>query len=169
MNILLTAQHLKVIIISLVLERLGYILILYQSSPWYPVHRPLSAIHHLLHKWFKCGNSKYTGWIVQKFGSHIGSNSVLSRDIFSCDQAALRTLLSVCQSIRLLHLFHNVPLIVSSFQELLPMTDVMHASGQAQRSKVKATEVKTQLNHFRTVTPVWIPFKVIFQISRSHG
>ena len=80
MNILPTAQHLKAIIISLVSERLGYIMVLYQSSPWFPVHHPLSAIHHLLYKWFECGNSKETGWIVLKFGSHIGSNSVPSRD-----------------------------------------------------------------------------------------
>ena len=32
----------------------------------------------------------------------------------------------------------------------------MHAKGQGQRSKVKVTEVITQLNSFRTVTPVWI-------------
>ena len=34
---------------------------------------------------------------------------------------------SVCPSDRLLHLFYNVPVIVSSwhFQELLPMTEVM--------------------------------------------
>ena len=57
------------------------------------------------------------------------------------------------------------------------------------RSKVKVTEVNTQLNRFRTVTPVWIHIwwwndayslmmlrrgallflKVIRQISRSHG
>ena len=63
------------------------------------------------------------------------------------------------------------------------------AKGQGQRSKVKVTEVTTQLNRFRTVTPVWIHiwwwnvayslmvlrrgallfFKVIRQISRSHG
>ena len=63
----------------------------------------------------------------------------------------------------------------------------VHAKGQ--RSKVKVTEVTTQLNRFRTVTPVWIHiwwwndayslmllrrgallfFKVILQISRSHG
>ena len=62
----------------------------------------------------------------------------------------------------------------------------VHTRGQGQRSKVKVT---TQLNHFRTVTPVWIHiwwwndayslillrrgdllfFKVIRQISRSHG
>ena len=65
----------------------------------------------------------------------------------------------------------------------------VHAKGQGQGSKVKVTEVTTQLNRFRTVTPVWIHiwwwnyayslimlrrgallfFKVIRQISRSHG
>ena len=65
----------------------------------------------------------------------------------------------------------------------------VHAKGQGQRSKVKVTEVTTQLNLFRIVTPVWIHiwwwndayslmllrrgallfFKVIRQISRSHG
>ena len=65
----------------------------------------------------------------------------------------------------------------------------VHAKGQGQRSKVKVTEVTTQLNSFRTVTPVWIhiwwwndtyslmllrrgalfSFKVIRQISRSHS
>ena len=63
----------------------------------------------------------------------------------------------------------------------------VHAKGQGQRSKVKVTEVNTQLSLFRTVTPVWIHiwwwndaqslmllrrgallvFKVIHQISRS--
>ena len=65
----------------------------------------------------------------------------------------------------------------------------VHAKVQGQRSKVKVTEVTTQLNRFRTVTPVWIHIwwrndayslmllrrgallfiKVICQISRSHG
>ena len=65
----------------------------------------------------------------------------------------------------------------------------VHAKSQGQRSKVNVTEVTTQLNRFRTVTPVWIHiwwwndayslmllrrgsllfFKVIRQISRSHG
>ena len=65
----------------------------------------------------------------------------------------------------------------------------VHAKGQGQKSKVKVTEVTTQLNRFRTVIPVWILiwwwndayslmllrrgallfFKVICQISRSHG
>ena len=61
--------------------------------------------------------------------------------------------------------------------------------GQGQRSKVKVAEVRTQFSRFRTVTPIWINlwrwndaqslmwhrrgalllFKVIRQISRSHG
>ena len=65
----------------------------------------------------------------------------------------------------------------------------VHAKGQRQRSKVKVTEVNTQLSRFRTVNPVWIHiwwwndaqslmllrrgallfFKVIHQISRSEG
>ena len=32
----------------------------------------------------------------------------------------------------------------------------VHAKGQGQTSKVKVTEVNTQLSRFRTVTPVWI-------------
>ena len=32
----------------------------------------------------------------------------------------------------------------------------VHAKGKGQRSKVKVTEVNTQLSRFRTVTPVWI-------------
>ena len=112
--------------------------------------------------------------------------------IFSCDQAAIWQVQSVCLSVRPSHLFHHAPIIVSSgnFQELLPMTKSdVHAKGQGQRSKVKVTKVDTQLNRFRTVTPVWIHiwwwndayslmvlrrgallfFKVIRQISRSHG
>ena len=65
----------------------------------------------------------------------------------------------------------------------------VHAKDQGQRSKVKVIEVTTQINRFRIVTPVWIHiwwwnhayglmirrrgillfFKVIRQISRSHG
>ena len=65
----------------------------------------------------------------------------------------------------------------------------VHAKGQGQRSKVKVTEVMTPFSCFWTVTPVWIHiwqwnyaqslmllrrgallyFKVICQISRSHG
>ena len=120
---------------------------------------------------------------------------------FSCDQAALQMVfsvrpsvrLSVCPSVRL----SVTPFspcshhrIIMKFSGVITMvkSDV-HAKGQGQRSKVKVTEVTTQLNRFRTVTPVWIHIwwwnytyslmllrrgallflKVIRQISRSHG
>ena len=92
--------------------------------------------------------------------------------------------LSVCPS----HLFDYVPIIVSSWNFTSDQGNV-HAKGQGQRSKVKVTEVATQLSRYRTVTPVWIHiwwwndtyslmllrrgallfFKVIRQVSRSHG
>ena len=80
--------------------------------------------------------------------------------------------------------------IIMKFSGVITMvkSDV-HAKGQGQRSKVKVTEVNTQLSRFRTLTPVWMYiwqwnhahswkqhrrgallfFKVIRQISRSHG
>ena len=117
--------------------------------------------------------------------------------VFSCDQAALQMVfsvrLSVCPSVRLsvtpfwLCSHHR---IIMKFSGVITSdrSDV-HAKGQGQRSKVKVTEVTTQLYRFRTVTPVWIHiwwwndayslimlrrgallfFKVICQISRSHG
>ena len=99
--------------------------------------------------------------------------------------------LSVCPSVR--HTF--LTMFPSSYGIIMKFSGVItkdqgnvHAKGQGQRSKVKVTEVTTQLNRFRTVTPVWIYiwwwndtyslmllrrgallfFKVIRQISRSH-
>ena len=101
--------------------------------------------------------------------------------------------LSVCLSVRL----SVTPFspcshhrIIMKFSGVITMvkSDV-HAKGQGQRSKVKVTEVNTQLSRFRTLTPVWIHIwqrnhahswkqhrrgallfvKVIRQISRSHG
>ena len=130
--------------------------------------------------------------------SDISINSVLH--IFSCDQAALQMVFfrlsvrpSVCLSVRpsvtpfWLCSHHG---IIMKFSGLITSdrSDV-HAKGQGQRSKVKVTEVTTQLYRFRTVTPVLIHvwgwndayslimlrrgallfFKVICQISRSHG
>ena len=113
--------------------------------------------------------------------------------VFSCDQAALQMVFSVRLSVRL----SVTPFspcshhrIIMKFSGVITMvkSDV-HAKGQGQRSKVKVTEVNTQLSRFRTLTPVWIHiwqwnhahswkqhrrgallfFKVIRQISRSHG
>ena len=122
-------------------------------------------------------------------------------NVFSCDQAAiwlvqsvrLSVCLSVCPSIRpsvtpFSPCSHHR--IIKNFSGIIAndKSDVC-AKGQGQRSKVKVTEVNTQLNSFRTVTLVWIHvwwwndayslmmlrraallfFKVIRQISRSHG
>ena len=47
--------------------------------------------------------------------------------------------------------------IIMKFSEVITKDQgKVHAKGQGQRSKVKVTEVTTQLNRFRTVTPVWI-------------
>ena len=123
------------------------------------------------------------------------------RLLFSCNQAALQMVFSVCPSVclsvRLSVRLSVTPCspcshhrIIMKFSGVITMvkSDV-HAKVQGQRSKVKVTEVNTQLSRFRTLTPVWIHiwqwnhahswkahrrgallfFKVIRQISRSHG
>ena len=131
--------------------------------------------------------------------------STPSRLLFSCDQAALWMVqsvrLSVCPSVCLsvrpsvrlsvtpFWLCSHHPIIMKFSGVITSDKSDVHAKGQGQRSKVKVTEVTTQLNRFRTVTPVWIHiwwwddayslimlrrgallfFKVIHQISRSHG
>ena len=101
---------------------------------------------------------------------------------------------SVCLSVRpsVCHTFFTM--FPSSYHHEIKWVITMvksdvHAKGQGQRSKVKVTEVNTQLSRFRTLTPVWIHiwqwnhthswkqhrrgallfFKVIHQISRSHS
>ena len=84
--------------------------------------------------------------------------------VFSCDQAALWMVQSVCLSVCL-----SVPLSVTPFwlcshhRIIMELSGVItndqsdvHAKGQGQRSKIEVTEVNTQLSRFRTVTPVWI-------------
>ena len=79
---------------------------------------------------------------------------------FSCDQAAIWLVQSVCLSVRpsvtpFSPCSHHR--IIMKFSGVITndKNDV-HAKGQGQRSKVKVTEVNTQLNCFRTVTPDWI-------------
>ena len=114
--------------------------------------------------------------------------------IFSCDQAALWMVFSVCLSVCRLSVtpFWLCPhhRIIMKFSGVITKDQGnVHAKSQCQRSKVKVTEVTTQLSRFRTVTPVWIHiwwwedtyslmllrrgallfFKVVRQISRSHS
>ena len=125
-------------------------------------------------------------WDLAHFLAYI-SQGVTSAYIFSCDQAAVWLVLSVCPSVR--HTFFTMfpssyhPEIFRTYNQWQKWRPCKRS-----RSKVKVTEVNTQLNRFRTVTPVWIHiwwwndayslmmlrrgalfFKVIRQISRSHG
>ena len=109
--------------------------------------------------------------------------------IFSCDQAALRTLISVCPSVTPFWQCSCHRIILKFSGVITIDRHDVHAKGQGQRSKVKVTEFITPCSRFRTVTPVWIHiwrwndaqslmllrrgtllfFKVIRQISGSHG
>ena len=109
--------------------------------------------------------------------------------LFSCDQVALQMVFSVCPSVTPFWLCSHHRIIMKFSGVITNDQSKVHAKGQCQRSKVKVTEVTTQLNRFRTVTPVWIHiwwwndayslimvrrgallfFKVIRQISRLHG
>ena len=112
---------------------------------------------------------------------------------FSCDQAALQMVfsvrLSVCLSVTPFSPCSHHRIIMKFSGVITMVKSDVHAKGQGQRSKVKVTEVNTQLSRFRTLTPGWIHiwqwnhahswkqhrrgallfFKVIRQISRSHG
>ena len=119
---------------------------------------------------------------------------------FSCDQAAIWLVQSVCLSVCLSVCPSVLPSVCHTFFTMFPSSyhhEIFRSYYQWQkwrpckrsRSKVKVTEVNTQLNRFRTVTLVWIHiwwwndayslmmlrrgallfFKVIRQISRSHG
>ena len=96
---------------------------------------------------------------------------------------------SVCPSVTPFWLCSHYRIIMKFSGVITKDQGKVHAKGQGQRSEVKVTEVTTQLNRFRTVTPVWIHIwwwndtyslmllrrgallflKVIRQISRSHG
>ena len=129
--------------------------------------------------------------------------------LFSCDQAALWMVqsvrLSVCLSVCLCVCLYVCPSVrpsvtpfwlCSHHRIIIKFSGVVtndksdvNAKGQGQRSRVKVTEVNSQLSSFRTVTPVWIQiswwndaqslmllrrgallfFKVIRQISRSRS
>ena len=64
--------------------------------------------------------------------------------------------LSVCLSVTPFWLCSHHPIIMKFSGVITNDQSKVHAKGQGQRSKVKVTEVTTQLNRFRTVTPVWI-------------
>ena len=64
--------------------------------------------------------------------------------------------LSVCLSVTPFWLCSHHGIIMKFSGVITNDRSDIHAQGQGQRSNVKVTEVTTQLNRFRTVTPVWI-------------
>ena len=64
--------------------------------------------------------------------------------------------LSVCPSVTPFWLCSHHRIIMKFSEVITSDRSDVHAKGQGQRSKVKVTEVTTQLNRFRTVTPVSI-------------
>ena len=68
----------------------------------------------------------------------------------------LSVCLSVCPSVTPFWLCSHRRIIMKFAGVITNDRSDVHAKGQGQRSKVKVTEITTQLNGFRTVTPVWI-------------
>ena len=68
----------------------------------------------------------------------------------------LSVCLSVCLSVTPFWLCSHHRIIMKFSGVITTDQGNVHAKGQGQRSKVKVTEVTTQLSRFRTVTPVWI-------------
>ena len=128
--------------------------------------------------------------------SHITQCTIFSCDqaaLWMVQSVRLSVCLSVRPSVRLsvtpFWLCSHHPIIMKFSGVITSDKSDVHAKGQGQRSKVKVTEFTTQLYRFQTVTPVWIHvwwwndanslimlrrgallfFKVICQISRSHG
>ena len=100
----------------------------------------------------------------QSFACCFALSNGFTQQYFSCDQAALRTLLSVCPSVCLSACLSVTPFsLCSGYSTIMKFSGVInidksngHVRCQGHRSKVKVTEVITQLNRLWTITPVWI-------------
>ena len=81
--------------------------------------------------------------------NHWLSTKMVPSTIFSCDQVALRTLLSVCLSDTFWTMF--LPSYHHEFSGAITIDkNDVHAKGPGQKSKVNVTEVKTNL------APIWV-------------
>ena len=87
--------------------------------------------------------------------------------VFSCDQAALRMVLSVLLFVCLWHLFHYVAVKASSwnFQKLLPMTEVM----SMRKVKVRGQRSRSQRSWPRlAVSELKLQFEFIYGNEMMH-
>ena len=115
----------------------------FDGWPWKTIGRLFYATSSFVQHFVAIGVFKLE---LQSGNAQSGSNSTL----FSCDQAAIWLVQSVCLSVRPSvcpsHLFHHVPIIISSwnFQELLPMTKV---------TSMQKVKVRGQRSRSQTSTP----------------
>ena len=142
--------------------------------------------------WWVCSKCV---WALKSESSSVDSFLAATKQLYKwyfpsvCLSLCPSVRLSVCLSVTPFWLCSHHRIIMKFSGVITNDQSKVHAKGQGQRSKVKVTEVTTQLNRFRTVTPVWIHiwwsndayslmllrrgallfFKVIRQISRSHG
>ena len=95
------------------------------------------------------------------------AKSVQHLMVFSCDQAALQMVFSVCASVPLSHLFDYFPIILSSwnFQELLPMTKVR----SMQKVKVRGQRSRSQRSQPNlTVSGLYLQFEFTYDDEMMH-
>ena len=120
------------------------------------------------------GLNYFTEWVMHAFvvclNLNLGSLKPSKYGyIFSCDEAALQMIFSVCLSVR--------PSVCHTFFTMFPSSyhhEIFRSYYHGQkwcpckrsRSKVKVTEVNTRLSRFRTLTPVWIH---IWQWNYAHS
>ena len=172
----------------------------YPQKAWQWPDYPYLWVKWRIHKWilliYKHVSQYFFGIINIGLDICIKSNItwLSETSIFSCDQAALRTLISVCfclsvrPSVRPSQCSCHCIILKFSGVITIDRRDV-HAKGEGQRSKVNITEIMTPFSRFRAVASVWIHiwrwnnapslmlfrrgallfFKVIRQISRSHS
>ena len=101
-----------------------------------------SQMDHSGYSIMKANHMKLSGIMKQLFNSCHFADHIL-RCIFSCDQAALRTLLSICPSVRLSVRPSVTPFSLCSHHriiKLLPMTKVM----SMQKVKVRGQRSRSQ-------------------------
>ena len=129
--------------------------------------------------------------LIGPLGKYFGEFLAATKQLYEWFSPSVRpsVCLSVCPSVTPFWLCSHHRIIMKFSGVITSDRSDVHTKGQGQRSKVKVTEVTTQLNRFQTVTPIWIHiwwwneayslimlrrgallfFKVIRQISRSHG
>ena len=203
-------NHRSVSLIFLSLFRFNWSFVLLSSKYWWsvcwfekkncqwsysqkPNYNKINFPSYWRHEWWVM-----TSWVMSVNGPWTNCYSLFYNGFSIIFLAATKQLYewfspsvcpSVCPSVTPFWLCSHHHIIMKFSGVVTNDKSDVHAKGQGQRSKVKVTEVNSQLSRFRTVTPVWIQiswwndaqslmllrrgalffFKVIRQISRSHS